>query len=68
MTKGAGVTVPEHCGYIEGHLESAALQVGGLVEKLAEHFGLTIESGSENATSWTLYSREEAEYNDHFGI
>jgi hypothetical protein len=38
------------------------------VEKVAEHFQLTIESGSENVTSWTLYSRQEADYNDHFGI
>ncbi|MDF2938819.1 MAG: hypothetical protein K0Q90_4192 [Paenibacillaceae bacterium] len=66
--KSAGVAIPEYCGYIEGHLESAALQVSGLVEQLAEQFGLTIESGSENVTSWTLYSREEADYNEHFGI
>lgn len=66
--KGAGVRVPEHGGFIEGHLESAAFQVGSLVDKVAEHFQLTVESGSENVTSWTLYSREEAEYNDHFGL
>lgn len=66
--KASGVAVPEYCGYIEGHLESAALQMGSLVERVAEHFHLTLESGSENVTSWTLYSREEADYNDHFGI
>lgn len=68
VVKGSGVTAPEHCGYIEGHLESAASQLGSLVDKIAEHFQLTIESGSENISFWTLYSREEADYNDHFGL
>ncbi|RAV02379.1 hypothetical protein [Paenibacillus sp. YN15] len=66
--KASGVASPEHCGYIEGQLESAASQLSSLVEKIAEQFQLTIESGSENVTSWTLYSREEADYNDHFGL
>jgi hypothetical protein len=66
--KVSGVSVPEYCGYIEGYLESAAPQLGSLVKKVAEHFQLTIESGAENVTSWTLYSRQEADYNDHFGI
>lgn len=68
VVKGAGVSVPEHCGYIEGYIESAALPVQSLIERMVEHFQLTVESGSGNPTSWTLYSREEAEYNEHFGI
>lgn len=66
--KGAGMQLPDHCGYIEGSLESAAHQVRDLVQAVADHFQFTIESGSSSPTAWTLYSRQEADYNDHFGI
>jgi hypothetical protein len=55
-------------GYIEGRINNAGQTVRDIVGLVAVHLDYKIESDSLNRLEWTLYSKEEAEYYEHYGI
>lgn len=53
---------------IDGKLTTDSITVRELAIQLSSHLDYKIESDSEGRSDWTLYSKEEADYYEHYGV
>lgn len=55
-------------GKIEGQIINNDITVREIAASLSSYLNYKIESDSADHTKWTLYSKEEAEYYEHYGV